>query len=118
MLERATQKRTSDIVLSCHQSLVFKVDPACSRQRIGKSTCAQRARLVPGALAHTTGSSLPADLEAGAATRAFARAAAKDVTGGHKFDPKRTVALVVRGVAGLAQRIQAVLLRTRSRGSE
>ena len=36
-----------------------------------------------------------ADLEAGSATRAAARAAAKDVTAGDKFDPKRTVVFVV-----------------------
>src|SRR4051812_10885883 len=56
---------------------------------------------------------LPAGLEAGSATRAAVRAAAKDVTGGDKLDPKRTVALVVRGGVGFAQRIQAVLRRTR-----
>ena len=52
-------------------------------------------------------------LEAGTATRAAVRAAAKDVTAGDKLDPKRTVAFVVRGGRGLAQRIQAVLRRTR-----
>src|SRR5215472_11285430 len=57
--------------------------------------------------------SLPAGLEAGSATRAAVRAAAKDVTGGDKLDPKRTVAFVVRGGTGLAKRIQAALLRTR-----
>src|ERR1700733_7060625 len=43
-----------------------------------------------------------ADLEAGSATRAAPRAAAKDVTAGDKLDPKRTVAFVVRGGAGLS----------------
>ena len=61
---------------------------------------------------------LPAGLEAGSATRAGVRAAAKDVTAGDKLDPKRTVALVVRGGVGLAQRIQAVLRRTRACGGE
>src|SRR5262245_37704767 len=61
---------------------------------------------------------LPTGLEAGSATRAVSRAAAKDVTGGDKLDPKRTVALVVRGGVGLAQRIQAVLRRTRGCGGE
>src|SRR5262249_23561528 len=61
---------------------------------------------------------LPADLEAGSATRAVSRAAAKDVTGGDKLDPKGTVALVVRGGVGFAQRIQAVLRRTRGCGGE
>ena len=64
------------------------------------------------------GCCLPAGLEAGSATRAASRAAAKDVTGGDKLDPKRTVALVVRGGVGLAQRIQAVLRRTRGCGGE
>src|SRR5580658_3610707 len=32
MLERATQKGTSDIVFSCRQSLVFKGDSAASRR--------------------------------------------------------------------------------------
>src|SRR5215469_5491383 len=41
MLERATQKGTSDIVFSCHQSLVSKGEPASSRQRIAQLTCAQ-----------------------------------------------------------------------------
>ena len=62
-------------------------------------------------------SCLPAGQEAGSATRAAVRAAAKDVTAGDKLDPKRTVALVVRGGTGLAKCIQAALLRTgRCRG--
>src|SRR5262249_56004545 len=52
------------------------------------------------------------------ATRAAVRAAAKDVTGGDKLNPKRTVALVVRGGVGLAQRIEAVLRSTRGCGGE
>ena len=85
-------------------------------------------RPAPGASLHSwatclsssssNAAALPADTEAGSATRAAVRAAAKDVTGGDKLDPKRTVALVVRGVAGLAQRIQAVLRRTRRCGGE
>src|SRR6516225_6119911 len=59
------------------------------------------------------GCCLPAGLEAGSATRAAVRAAAKDVTRGDKLDPKRTVAFVVRGGTGLAECIQAALLRTR-----
>src|SRR5579883_1721044 len=70
----------------------------------------------PGAFALTAGFRLPADLEAGSAARAAVRAAAKDVAAGHKLDPKRTVAFVVRGLAGLAQCFQAALLRAR-RGS-
>jgi len=61
---------------------------------------------------------LPAGLDAGSAARAVSRAAAKDVTGGDELDPKRAVALVVRGGVGLAQRIQAVLRRTRGCGGE
>src|SRR6516165_5646505 len=66
-----------------------------------------------GLLLVQQGCCLPAGLEAGSATRAAVRAAAKDVTGGDKLDPKRTVALVVRGGTGLAKCIQAALLRTR-----
>src|SRR5262249_53598359 len=64
------------------------------------------------------GCCLPAGLEAGSATRAAVRAAAKDVTGGDKLDPKRTVALVVRGRVGLAQRLQALLRGARGCGGE
>src|SRR6202451_4191782 len=70
-------------------------------------------RPAPGALAYRAGFSLPVDLEAGSATGAAVRAAAKDVTAGDKLDPKRTIAFVVRGGTGLAQCIQAALLRTR-----
>src|SRR5471032_249654 len=38
MPERATQKGTSDIVLSCPQSLYSQGDPASSRQRIAQLT--------------------------------------------------------------------------------
>src|ERR671912_459261 len=69
-------------------------------------------------LAHAAGPSLPADLEAGSATRAATRAAAKDVTAGDKLDPKRTVALVVRRGIRLAQRIHAVHRCTRGCGGE
>src|SRR5688572_28039071 len=69
-------------------------------------------------LAHAAGSSLPADLEAGSATRAATRAAARDVTGGNKLDPQRTAALVVRTRGGLAQRIQAVHRFARGSGGE
>src|SRR5437667_3094413 len=71
-----------------------------------------------GLLLVQQGCCLPAGLEAGSATRAAVRAAAKDVTGGDKLDPKRTVAFVVRGRAGLAKCIQAALLRTRRCGGE
>src|SRR5215471_12439255 len=71
-----------------------------------------------GLLLVQQGCCLAAGLEAGSATRAAVRAAAKDVTGGDKLDPKRTVALVVRGGVGLAQRIQTVLRRTRGCGGE
>jgi hypothetical protein len=54
------------------------------------------ARPVPGAHAQTAGFSRAADLEAGSATGAAVRAAAKDVTAGDKLDPKRTVAFVER----------------------
>jgi hypothetical protein len=45
-------------------------------------------RPAPGAFAHIAGFSLPVDLEAGSATWAAVRAAAKDVTAGDKLDPK------------------------------
>src|SRR5579883_3385902 len=82
--------------------------------RISRQT--KSPRPAPGAFALTAGFRLPADLEAGSAARAAVRAAAKDVAAGHKLDPKRTVAFVVRGLAGLAQCFQAALLRAR-RGS-
>src|SRR6185503_18511862 len=68
--------------------------------------------LRPRALAQTTGCRLAADLQAVSGTRATTGTAAKDVTGGDDLDPKRTVALVVRGGAGVAKCIQAALLRT------
>src|SRR5580700_8795549 len=70
-------------------------------------------RPAPGAHAQTAGFSLPVDLEAGSATWAAVRAAAKDVTAGDKLDPKRTVAFVVRSGTGRAKCIQAALLSTR-----
>src|SRR5580700_4572574 len=70
-------------------------------------------RPVPGAHAHIAGFSLPVDLEAGSATWAAVRAAAKDVTARDKLDPKRTVAFVVRSGTGRAKCIQAALLPTR-----
>src|ERR1700736_5665579 len=69
--------------------------------------------LCRGLLLVQQGCCLPAGREAGSATRAAVRAAAKDVTGGDKLDPKRTVAFVVRVGTGLAKCIQAALLRTR-----
>src|SRR5581483_6114015 len=56
-----------------------------------------------GLLLVQQGGCLPADLEAGSATRAAARAAAQNVTAGDQLDPKRTIAFVVRGGAGLAK---------------
>src|SRR5262252_6115937 len=72
-------------------------------------------RPAPGALAHTAGFSLPADLEAGSTKRA---AVISTVTVGDHLNPQCILALVVRGVAGLTQRIQAVLRRTRGCGGE
>ena len=71
-----------------------------------------------GSSAHTAGFSLPAHLEASSATRAGANGAASTVTVGDHLDPKCILVLEVRRVAGLAQRIQAALLRTRGCGGE
>src|SRR3984885_12915686 len=62
--------------------------------------------------------SLPADQEAGSTTRAAANGALSTVAVGNHLDPQRILVLEVRGVAGLAQRIQAGLLHTRGRGGE
>src|SRR5438067_1102664 len=70
-------------------------------------------RAQAGGSDHAGGSGLPADLQAGSATGAAVGAAAKDVAGGDELDPQRTVAFVVRGGVGLAQCIQAALLRAR-----
>src|SRR5688572_32839554 len=61
---------------------------------------------------------LPADLEAGSTTRAAANGATSTVAVGDDLDPQRILVLEVRRVAGLAQRIQAALLRTRGRSRE
>src|SRR5262245_10635153 len=58
---------------------------------------------------------LPADLEAGSTTRA---AGISTGTVGDNLDPECILVLVVRGGAGLTQRIQAVLGRTRGCGGE
>src|SRR6185436_3390827 len=63
---------------------------------------------------HAAGTSLPADLDAGSTTRG----AVASVTVGDHLDPECILVFEVRGVVGAAQRIQAVLLRTRSRGGE
>src|SRR6266478_4103127 len=71
-------------------------------------------RHAPGALAQAAGFRLAADLEAGSTTRGAAAA----VTAGDNLDPECILVLEVRGVARLAQRIQAVLRRTRGCGGE
>src|SRR5688500_11897243 len=70
-----------------------------------------------GARRHSGRDRLPADLEIRSATGA-ATLGARNVAAGDKLDPQRTVALVVRGGGGLAQRIDAVHRRTRGRGRE
>src|SRR5262245_16176975 len=67
-----------------------------------------------GFFVHTVGFSLPADLGGGSTTRG----AVAGVTGGDQLDPERIAVLVVRGIHGRAQRIQAGLLRTRGCGVE
>jgi hypothetical protein len=71
----------------------------------------KKRRPAPGALAHTTGFSSPADLDTASSGARAANAGAFTV--GDNLDPERVLVLVVRGGAGLAQRIQAVLRRTR-----
>src|ERR1041384_3708597 len=61
------------------------------------------------------GSCLPADLQADSTTRA---AAISTVTVGDNLDPECVLVLVVRGIAGLTQRLQAVLRRTGCCGGE
>src|SRR5215475_6619758 len=92
--------------------------PACGSSSLTSSLRNKKAPGLGRGLAHTAGLSLPADLEAGSATRAAANGAASTVTIGDHLDPKRILVLEVRGVAGLAQRIQAVLRRTRRCGGE
>src|SRR5580704_9448427 len=79
-----------------------------------KEPPARASQSKPGALAQTAGFSLPADLEAGSTTRGAGAA----VTAGDNLDPGCILVLVVRGGAGLTQRIQAVLRRTRGCGGE
>src|SRR6185436_19259703 len=58
--------------------------------------------------------SLPADLDAGSTTGG----AVAGVTARDHLDPECILVLEVRGFAGLAQRIEAVLRRTRGCGGE
>src|SRR5215471_5494786 len=92
--------------------------PACGSSSLTSSLRNKKAPGLGRGLAHTAGLSLPADLEAGSATRAAANGAASTVTVGDHLDPKCILVLEVRGLAGLAQRIQAVLRRTRGCGGE
>src|SRR5579863_8436369 len=82
-------------------------------------------RPAPGALRYTavatclsssnsSSGSIPADTDAGSTTRG----AVAGVTGGDNLDPEFTLVLEVRGFTGLAQCIEAVLLRTRGCGGE
>src|SRR5678816_4028684 len=89
------------------------ISSSCAKPQTGKPPAVTGGLLLVQKVCY-----LPASLEAGSATRAAVRSAAKDVTAGDKLDPKGTVAFVVRGGVGLAQRIQAVLRRTRGCGGE
>src|SRR5688572_33230957 len=64
-----------------------------------------------GLLAYGGGCSLPIDLDGRTTTKADGAAVRRD-----HLDPQCILVLEVRGVAGLAQRIQARLLRTRGCG--
>ncbi len=80
------------------QATVGSFNAHCSGNRLRRIAAQTKSpRPAPEAHAHTIGSSLPADLEAGSATGAAARAAAQDVTAGDQLDPKLTVAFVVTG---------------------
>src|SRR5215471_13282389 len=92
--------------------------PACGSSSLTSSLRNKKAPGLGRGLPHTAGFSLPADLEAGSATRAAANGAASTVTVGDHLDPECILVLEVRGLAGLAQRIQAVLRRTRGCGGE
>src|SRR5271166_102025 len=69
-----------------------------------------------GLMLKTAGFSLPADLDAGSTDERTGALGA--FTGGDNLDPECILVLEIRGVAGHAQRIQAVLLRTRSCSGE
>ena len=78
------------------QPTVGSFNAHCSGNRLRSIAVRNKSpRPPPGALAHVAGFSLPVDEEAGSATGAAVRAAAKDVAAGDKLDPKRTVAFVV-----------------------
>lgn len=85
-----------------------------------KEVVLQSPRLLPRALAHTAGGGLLADLDAGstAKTGKIAIAASAATIRDNKLDPECVVTAVVRGVTGVAQRIQAALFRARACGGE
>src|SRR5579863_9034611 len=84
---------------------------SCARVEAPVLSVGGAPRPMPGAFGHTTNSRLPADLDAGSSGARAANAGA--FTCGDNLDPERVLALVVRRDAGLAQRIQAVLRRSR-----
>src|ERR1700733_15273092 len=69
-----------------------------------------------GLMLKTAEFSLPADLDAGSTGERAGAVGA--FTGGDNLDPECILVLEIRGGAGLAQRIQAVLRRTRGCGGE
>src|SRR5690348_11721076 len=91
----STSRNSSDHWHDSHRSILARDSLMTTPRNCAASRYQTKSpRLAPGAQAQTAGFSLPADLEAGSATRAAARAAAQDVTARDQLDPKRTVAFV------------------------
>src|ERR1700733_12435180 len=89
---------------------------SCARVEAPVLSVGEAPGLCRGLLLMRQDPGLPADLDAGSSGARAANAGAFTV--GDNLDPERVLALVVRGGAGLAQRIQAVLRRTRGCSGE
>ena len=114
--EMERMMKLQEVILKAMAKKISSFNANCSGNRL--HSIAVRNKKPPGlcrgAHAQTAGFSLPADLDGGSATRG----AGADVTVGDNLDPEGILALVIRGGAGITQRIQAVLRRTRGGGSE
>src|SRR5262245_28183525 len=80
----------------------------CSFRRNACASDEKSPRPSGRGLSFTQQLSLAAGLHGSSRSRALTGAGAKHVAGGDDLDPKLTVALVVRGGAGAAQRVEAV----------